>query len=292
MKGFHVRRSLARAALLGGSLFAVNAFAQSDFAHPNLGQFSQDSDLWNLQNQAKLLLSQFRTGSSYLGVQLSDIDSDRAATLNLGEPRGVEITAVEPGSPAEQAGLRPGDVLLTYNGENILGAQQLGRLVSETPSGRKIRVQYWRQSKTESTVVTTAAPHPQIVGIPPASVNMRRFDFPDLRSFEISDIPTPFVAWKNSMLGIECEPLDAQLAEYFGVKHGVLVRSVDKGSPGDKAGVKAGDVITSLGDHGVGSLRDFTSYTRTERQPVKSLSIQLVRDHKNLRLNIAVNETP
>ncbi|MBV8811273.1 MAG: PDZ domain-containing protein [Acidobacteriaceae bacterium] len=292
MKGFHLRRSLVTATLLGGSVFGASAFAQSNFAQLQFAQLNQDPDLWNFQNQGRLLSSQFRTGGSYLGVQLSDIDSDRAATLSLGEPRGVEITAVEPGSPAEQAGLKPGDVLLSYNGENILGAQQLGRLVSETPIGRKIRIQYWRQGKTESTVVTTAAYQPRIVGIPPASVNMRRFDFPDFRNFEISDIPTPLLAWKNSMLGIECEPLDTQLAQYFGVKSGVLVRSVDKGGPGGKAGVKAGDVITSLGDHGISNPRDFTAYTRTERQPVRNLSVELVRDHKNLRLSVAVNETP
>src|SRR5205807_1737530 len=121
----------------------------------------------------------------------------------------------------------------------------------------KIRIQYWRQGKTESTVVTTASPQPRIVGIPPAAVNMKRFDFPDFRSFEMTDIPSPMLIWKNPMLGIECEPLDSQLAQYFGVKGGVLVRSVDKGGPGDKAGVKAGDVITSLGDHAISSPRDF-----------------------------------
>jgi serine protease Do len=275
-------RSLGIASLVAVTALAANSFAQLNF----------DSGIWNLQDQLQLLDAQFHTGGSYLGVQLSDIDADRAATLKLGDARGVEIRQVEPGSPAEDAGLKAGDVLLSYNGENILGAQQLGRLVSETPSGRKIRVQYWRDGKGESTIVTTAEPRPRVIGIPAGSMAPSRFDMPELRSIMIPDIPTPLLVWKNSMLGIQCEPLDAQLAGYFGVKRGVLVRSVDKGGPGDKAGVKAGDVITSMGDHGIGSPRDFTSFTRSEHQPVRNTSVELVRDHKTLKLNVPVNDTP
>ncbi len=275
-------RSLGIAALVAATTLAVNSFAQSNF----------DGGMWNLQDQLQLLDAQFHTGGSYLGVQLSDIDPDRAATLKLGDPRGVEIRQVEPGSPAEDAGLKAGDVLLSYNGENILGAQQLGRLVSETPAGRKIKVQYWRDGKSESTTVTTAEPRPRVIGIPAGSMTRSRFEMPEFQTMVIPDIPTPLLVWKNSMLGIECEPLDAQLADYFGVKRGVLVRAVDKGGPGDKAGVKAGDVITSMGDHGIGSPRDFTSFTRAERQPVRNTSVELVRDHKTLKLNIPVNETP
>jgi serine protease Do len=273
-------RSLGIAILVAATALAVNSFAQSDL----------ENGMWNLHYQ-RLLDAQFHTGGSYLGVQLSDIDADRAATLKLGDPRGVEIRQVEPGSPAEDAGLRAGDVLLSYNGENILGAQQLGRLVSETPAGRKIKVQYWRTGKTESAIVTTAESRPRVIGIPTGSMSPNGFNMPELRTLIVPDIPTPLLVWKNSMLGIACEPLDAQLADYFGVKRGVLVRSVDKGGPGDKAGVKAGDVITSLGDRGIGSPRDFTSFTRTEHQPIRNTSVELVRDHKTLKLNVPVNET-
>ena len=61
-------------------------------------------------------------GGVYLGVQLADITADRAKTLKLDEERGVEVVKVEPASPAESAGIKAGDVLLSYNSENILGA--------------------------------------------------------------------------------------------------------------------------------------------------------------------------
>ena len=97
---------------------------------------------------------------SHLGVHLRDIDADRAKVINLGESRGVEVVGVEDGSPAEQAGIKTGDVLLAYNGENILGAQQLGRLVSETPRGRKIKIEYWREGKVSTSLRPQLAPLP------------------------------------------------------------------------------------------------------------------------------------
>ena len=95
----------------------------------------------------------YRLSGGHLGVGLTDIDADRASALKLGEPRGVEVRSVQPDSPADQAGIAPGDVLLTYNSEEILSAPQLGRLVIETPAGRKVKMQYWRQGKTKSVIV-------------------------------------------------------------------------------------------------------------------------------------------
>lgn len=232
----------------------------------------------------RYLDAQYRNGS-YLGVALSDIDADRANTLKLGEPRGVEVVRVEVGSPADRAGLKAGDVLLSYNGENILGAQHLGRLVSETPVGRHIKIQYWRDGHAESTVVTTAsAQHPNVRLVP-----LTNIDTSDSRMFPMMmDIPSPLMIWKNSMLGVLCEPLDAQLAQYFGVKNGILIRSVEKESPGDKAGIRAGDVLVSIDNVALAGPKDLNSFTRSQRQPRNSVPVKLIRDHKELNLNVAV----
>src|SRR5690349_21240956 len=74
-------------------------------------------------------------GSSYLGIAVVEIDADRAKALHLKEERGVEVTCLDPGSPAEKAGLKPGDVVLEYNGEHVQGGEQFIRLVRETPAG-------------------------------------------------------------------------------------------------------------------------------------------------------------
>lgn len=232
--------------------------------------------------------SELRLGGSYLGVGFVDIDADRATALKLGDARGVEVTRVEEGSPAAAAGLKAGDVLLSYNGENILGAQQLVRMVQETPQGRKIRIQYWRDGKTQSSVVTLGEARPRALEFPHDVITSP--GFPDLRSINI-DIPSTLLVWRSSTLGIECEPVDSQLAQYFGVKQGVLVRSVRKGSAAEKAGLKAGDVLTAIGGESVATPRDITSFMRMHDSG-KPVTVALMRDHKELTLNIVPTENP
>jgi serine protease Do len=236
-----------------------------------------------------LLTGEGRMSGSYLGVSLADMDADRAKRLKLDEPRGVEVIRVEEGSPAEKAGIKPGDVLLTYNGENILGAQQLGRLVAETPEGRKIRVQLWRDGRAQTLTVIIEARRTPAFDVPKT---FTRFDMPDIRSFSMPDIPSPFLMWRISAFGIECEPVDSQLAEYFGVKHGVLVRSVAKGSPAEKAGLKAGDVLTSIGDRPVATPHDVIGFLRMQRQSNTPVPVVVMRDHKQLTLNVEPRDYP
>ena len=230
-------------------------------------------------------------GGSYLGLGLVEVDADRASAVKLGEARGAEITRVEEGSPAEKAGLKPGDILLSYNGENVLGVQQLVRLVQETPEGRKIKVQFWRDGKMQTTTVITGIPGPRLHRTPldPGLVGLQ---IPEFRNFTMPDVPNPLLVWRSMTLGIECEPVDSQLAQYFGVKRGVLVRSVEKGSAAEKAGLRAGDVVTAIGDRSVATPRDLSSFMRTQRSNSKSVLVALVRDHKELTVNVATSENP
>jgi serine protease Do len=236
-----------------------------------------------------LLVGEGRMSGSYLGVSLTDMDADRAKTLKLDEPRGVEVKRVEEGSPAEKAGIKPGDVLLTYNGENVLGAQQLGRLVAETPEGRKIRIQLWRDGRAQTLTVIIKARRTPAFNIP---TGFAHFEIPEIRNFPMPDIPSPLLMWRISAFGIECEPVDSQLAEYFGVKHGLLVRSVAKGSPAEKAGLKAGDVLTAIGDRPVATPHDVIGFLRMQRQQNTPVPVIVSRDHKQLTLNVEPRDYP
>jgi serine protease Do len=261
---------LSLALITGTALMPGLIQAQSNFA-PNM-----------------LFGPELRMGGSYLGVGFVDIDADRAAALKLGDARGVEVTKVEQGSPAAAAGIKAGDVLLTYNGENILGAQQLVRMVQETPQGRKIRVEYWRDGKTQNVIVTLTAPRVRGLEDFPNDVVVSP-EFSHLRTLVMPDIPNTLLVWKSPVLGIECEGVDSQLAQYFGVKQGVLVRSVRKGSAADKAGLKAGDVLTTIGGENVATPRDVTSFLRMHDSG-KPITLALMRDHKELTLNIVPAE--
>ena len=113
---------------------------------------------------------------------------------------------------------------------------------------------------------------------------------PDVRAFQPLEIPVPLIIWKNSGLGLECEPVDTQLASYFGVEHGVLVRSVEKGSAADKAGLRAGDVITAIGDHSVSRPRDIMM--GAHRHPTKPTTVALTRDHRQMNVTITAPPPP
>jgi serine protease Do len=221
---------------------------------------------------------------SFLGVGLADLDAGRAKELNLDPDRGgVEITRVQVNSPAGKVGLRPGDVLLTYNGENILGGLQLSRLVSETPPGRRVSLQFWRDTKMQTTVLVTARrtlepdqqPH---LPFPPNMLSMP------------SEIPAPVLVWKSTILGVECETLDSQLAGFFGVQHGVLIRYVEKGSPGEGAGIRAGDIIVAADDHLIATPHDLTLALRSEGGSRKAVHLSGLRDHKHVSIDVQVGE--
>jgi serine protease Do len=106
------------------------------------------------------------------------------------------------------------------------------------------------------------------------------------------DIPSGLLGWQSSTLGYLSEPVDGQLAEFFGVKEGVLVRSVVAKSPADKAGLKAGDVIVKADGTAVRSPREITGMLRRQREKRK-LSLTVVRSHKEMTLElIARLESP
>lgn len=229
---------------------------------------------------------------SWLGVVLRDIDVERAKVIKLGDPRGVEVFGVQDDSPAEAAGIHVGDVLLSFNSEPIVGAHQLGRLVAETPPGRKIKIELWREGKVTTVTVTTCAP-PSGMG----TSEILPGNFPRLSGpWPPSSFPTPLFSWTNPQLGIECEALNsrdshnAQLADYFGVSQGVLIRSVDKDSPAGKAGLRAGDVLTQIGDRTVADPQQISSYLLREHRSTTPISVQAVRDHKpfSVKINLLV----
>jgi len=223
-------------------------------------------------------------GPSFVGVMVQEIDSERARALKMPNESGVEITHVEPDSPAEHAGLKVGDAILQYNGERVEGMEQFSRLVRETPAGREVKVEIVRNGAPQSVMVKVAArrtPGAFLITPAPPAVPVQPFEL------RMPDMPHSFMSWRSSALGIECETLEGQLAQYFGVKEGVLVRSVSKGSPSEKAGIKAGDVITRVDDAHVATPADISSKVRSMRG--KAIPMQVIRDRKEVNVSVTLD---
>jgi serine protease Do len=237
-----------------------------------------------------------RSGSrSFLGVGVAEIDAERAKALKLKEERGVEITRVEPDSPADKAGLKKGDVVLEYNGQRVEGTEQFVRLVRETPPGRKVTLLISRDGQTQTITATLGTTR----GRGAFSIDVERLEreldrarreAEELRVFRMPDLPSPMMSWRTTVLGIEAESLGEQLAEYFGVKEGVLVRTVFKDSPAEKAGIKAGDVIIKVGEDRVASPQELSRRLREARRDQKTVTLTLVRNRKEITVTVSLAE--
>ena len=230
---------------------------------------------------------------SFLGLGVVEIDAERAKALSLKEERGVEITRVDDDSPAVKGGLKVGDVVLEFNGQRVEGTEQFVRLVRETPVGREVKLAISRSGSLQTLAVKTGS---RKLWTSRLGEGFRQeppgFDFPaPPPGFNFPappDIPRSSITWRNSQIGLEAESLNSQLAEFFGVKEGVLVRSVVKGSLADKAGLKAGDVIVKVNDRSVGTPREISSAVRAARER-KSIPVTYVREKRESLTNLPLD---
>ena len=218
-------------------------------------------------------------GRSYLGVDIRDVTTDRMATLKLKEERGVEITMVDADAPAGKAGLREHDVILDFNGTAVESEEQIRRLIREVPPGRTVTLGISRdgapmkinvQLADHGTVVAKAFPR---IVVPT----------PRPRDFPRNSMDLPFqIQTYSSVLGVQTESLTRQLGEYFGVKdgEGVLVRSVEKNSAAEKAGLKAGDVIVKADNEKLTDRSDLSHILRNHRTGGKMTMVVMREKHE------------
>jgi serine protease Do len=243
-------------------------------------------NMWNKVVLAACMttgLAMSQSLGSFLGVGIQEIDGNRAKELKLPEEAGVEVTRIAPDSPAEKAGIKIGDIVTQYNGQRVEGMDQFSRMVRETPAGREVKIGIIRNGVPQ-TITAKIVARPAINGqlIPAPVQNPFELRFPDM--------PQSRMTWRSTVLGIEAEALDGQLAEFFGVKEGVLVRTVTPGAAADKAGIKAGDVIVRVDDAKVATPADISARMRALRG--RPVSVVVVRDRKEINVMVSVIGRP
>jgi len=238
--------------------------------------------------------------NSYLGIGVAEIDAERAKALNLKEVRGVEVKSVDHDSPADKAGLKESDVVLEYNGQRIEGTEQFVRLVHETPVDRQVKLVVWRNGSTRTLTATIGQRNdqfslitgddngPLMVQVPPMPPMPAMPEMPSMPEVPMPPDLSIYEAGRTGRLGIECEALGSQLAAFFGVKEGVLVRSVSKDSAAAKAGMRAGDVIIKVDGESVSQVHEVTSLVRAARSK-RSFPVVVVRDKKEVTLPVTVD---
>jgi C-terminal processing protease CtpA/Prc len=229
----------------------------------------------------------YAAGRSYLGVDIQDVTADRVNALKLKEERGVEITMVDSDAPAGKAGLREHDVILEFNGTAVESEEQLRRLIREVPPGRTVTLAISRDGNpmkinvqlADHSTVEKQSRAPRVIPVP--RIRIHPPNGMDLPAFQIQTY--------SSVLGIQTENLTRQLGEYFGVKdgEGVLVRSVEKGSAAEKAGLKAGDVIVRADNEKLTDRTDLSYILRNHRGGGK-MTLVVMRDKKEQTIQVTL----
>jgi serine protease Do len=263
---------------------------------PLLLNLSHASQRWTVDpSQPMGIPSEDSGASAYLGVDIADITADRLGTMKLREEQGVEVTMVDQDAPAGKAGFKEHDVLLTMNGMSIQSKAQLQRLIHETPAGRVVTFGISRDGQPLTIKVQLADRRNEFAHMSgkdndwDRNVHIEIPPIPNLPDFDAPNIGV-VVVQSSMRSGLMVENLTPQLGEFFGAKNGsgVLVRSVEKGSRADKAGLRAGDVITRVGDQPVHDTSDFTHVLHSHS--AGSVSVGVIRDKKEQTLTITLPE--
>jgi serine protease Do len=230
-------------------------------------------------------------GGSYLGVDTDDITSERLGALHLKDERGVEVTMVDQDAPAGKAGIKEHDVILTINDQQVQSVEQLRRLIHEIPAGRSISVGISRNGQP----MTLHAQLAERKKMPDMNFNFNHaFNVPVVHIPQINipeiDVPNIVVVHAPRSSGMMIENLTPQLGDYFGVKRGtgVLVRSVERGSRAEQAGIHAGDVIVKINGSAVNDCSDFSRLLRSRTN--SKTSVTVMRDRKEQTLTLSLPE--
>ncbi len=255
---------------------------------PLLLSYSHAAQNWSVDPPAAYgFPSEDSSTGSYLGVDISDVSTERLSALKLKEEKGVEVTMVDQDAPAGKAGIKEHDVILSMNGTTIESQVQLKRMIRETPPGRVVTFGISRDGQPITIKVQLGDRRKQYawegpkmkdfhVEIPSISIN------PDIEIPQINVV----VVRSSARSGLMVENITAQLGEFFGVKdgNGVLVRAVEKGSRGEKAGFRAGDIIVKINDKPVHDTGDFTNVMHSRDSG--TVSVGVIRDKKEQNLNL------
>jgi len=233
---------------------------------------------------------------SYLGIGVKDIVADRARELKLKEEAGVEVTRVDSNSPADKAGLKTGDVVLEFQGNRVEGIEQFVRFVRETPVGRQVKLKIVRAGASQTLTASIGERQGGVMALSEkdherieqemARVREKIRNLPEVR---MPDIPHAVMGWRSGMLGIDGEAVEDQLAEYFGVKEGVLVRGVAKDMPAAKAGLRAGDVIVRIEEAKVRTPREITGAIRASKGK-KPLKVTVSRQKAEMSFDVTLDD--
>lgn len=246
-----------------------------------LAAHAQAIQISNILNESTLLLLHSRS-QGFLGVDVGDVDQERAQALHLKDSHGAEITVLDHDAPAGKVGLKLHDVILQVNGQEIESAEQIKQILRETSPGHKLQLVVSRDGVQQTLTVQLADRRKvqeearerlDTVGSAANSGNSFVSSGADLPS--TGGFHSPFIG-SSMHVGAMVEPLTAQMADFLGVTGGVMIKSVARKSAADVAGLRPHDVVLQVGGEAVVTSSDWERLLRSsEGKPVQ---VEIFRD--------------
>jgi serine protease Do len=221
--------------------------------------------------------------TSYLGVEPRDVTPERTGALKLKNDNGVEIVMVDADGPAGKAGLKEHDVILSYNGKPVQDVDQLRSLIRATSPGNKVSLGISRDGQPMNVTAELGSKQTWSAG----PIHIPKIEIPPMPEI---DVPSFAMLQYSRRNGLMVENLTRQLGEFFGAKEGkgVLVRSVEKNSPAEAAGFKAGDVIIRVGSEQVENMSDWNQLIRS--QQAGKIPVTVIRERHESTFTLTMPE--
>ncbi|MCC7260245.1 MAG: DegQ family serine endoprotease [Alphaproteobacteria bacterium] len=184
---------------------------------------------------------------AWLGVTIQTVGEEFAESLGLDKPGGAFVVKVTPGSPADKAGIKAGDIVLSFNGKDIAEMRKLPRMVAETPIGTKAQVTFWRKGETKKAIVTLS--------------ELKEEEQADAEGKEAE----PKAADNSSaeVLGMALMPLSREVHDQLqlgdDVTGGLVITDINRTSKAWARGLRPHDVIIAVNEEPVGSIKQLRS---------------------------------
>lgn len=253
---------------LNGELIGIN----SQILSPSGGSIGLGFSIPS--NMAKSVMTQLiangRVRRGQLGVGIQNVTSDLASNFNLKDVRGVIITSVSPNSPAEKAGIKQGDVIVSFNGVNLNDGNELRNRVAQTAPNTSAAIGILRNGNAQTVNVTLGEfqPKTEVAATDKGSSNSEPL---------------------NGKLGLSLEPLTPQIAQRFNLKdspNGLVVTNVQAGSAADEAGIEPGDVILQINRQPVKTVDEIKA--ATTKTKANSALFLINRGGQNLFISVEI----
>jgi serine protease Do len=212
---------------------------------------------------AKQLQTQGRVTRARLGVRIQEVTNELAQSFGLQSATGVLVAWVEPGSPAQKAGVMGGDVILKYNNETIDSAIKLPRLVASSKPGTQATLEIWRKGARQQVTVTLGELPPETTARKPATMPGAR----------------------PNTLGIAVSELPPAQRKALGIDYGLVVEDVQGAAA--ETPIRRGDVIIGVNQEKLTSLEQFNQIL-SQQKPGSSVALLVRRGDDMLYVPVKI----